>query len=58
MITEYNIVNWLEFMREIIPNKEDKKCITRFIRNHRDKRDCFTGSKKYASIKIYYKYFN
>lgn len=57
MITEYNIVNWLEFMCKIIPNKEDKRCITKFINNHRDKRDDCTGSKKYTSVKIYYKYY-
>lgn len=25
MITENNLINWLRFMRDIIPNKEDKK---------------------------------
>ena len=50
MITEKNVINWLKFMREIIPNKEDKKCITKYIANH-------TDDNKYASYKIYHKFW-
>lgn len=57
MITEKNVINWLRFMREVIPNKEDKKCITRYIANHTDDRDDHTGDNKYASYKIYHKFW-
>lgn len=58
MITEDNLINWLRFMRDIIPNKEDKKTITKFLKNHTDDRDDNTGSNKYASRRLYHKYWN
>ncbi len=57
MITENNLVNWLLFMREIIPNKEDKKKITRFVRHHRSEKDYFTGNTIYSSRILYHKYW-
>lgn len=58
MITEDNLINWLRFMRDIIPNKEDKKTITKFLKNHTDDRDDNTGGNKYASRRLYHKYWN
>lgn len=58
MITENNVVNWLRFMRDIIPNKEDKKTITKFLKNHTDDRDDNTGKNIYASRRLYHKYWS
>ena len=56
--TEKNIINWLKFMRTIIPNKEDKKLISKYIAHHTDDRDDGTGDNKYASYKIYHKFWD
>lgn len=58
MITENNLINWLRFIGKIIPNKEDKKCITRYLNNHTDKRDNNTGTNKYTSRKLYHKFWD
>ena len=58
MITEDNLINWLRFMRDIIPNKEDKKAITKFLKNHTDDRDDKTGKNVYASRRLYHKYWS
>lgn len=58
MITEDNLINWLRFMRVIIPNKEDKKLITKFLKNHTDDRDDNTGKNTYASHRLYRKYWS
>lgn len=55
--TENNIINWLKFFRELVPNEEDKQTITKFIVNHTDDRDDGTGKNIYASRRLYYKYW-
>lgn len=58
MITEDNLINWLKFMRDIIPNKDDKKIVTKFLKNHTDDRDDGTGKNTYASRRLYHKYWS
>lgn len=57
MITENNLINWLLFARDIIPDTSAKKKITKFVRNHRSEKDYFTGNTIYSSRIIYHKYW-
>lgn len=47
MLTQYNTLNWVRFLRHIIDDKECKQKIKRFIYSHYNKNNRYTSYLMY-----------